>query len=64
MKCPRDVDRKCFDEMMECIPKGFVFMRSYRSSFSRHFVFKVKRKPKTPQEIPQGETFQTACPLK
>ena len=63
-KCPRDVEKHIYDDMMECIPKGFVFVKSYRGDGRLHFVFLVKRKAKTPDEIPAGELFETACPLK
>ena len=64
MKCPRDVNPWVFNEMMECIPRGFVLKKSYLDGDRRHFVFLVKRKAKTPHEIPAGETFETACVLK
>ena len=64
IKCPRDVEPKAFRDMMDVIPKGFVYQKSYIEDGARHFVFLVKRRPRTPQEIPQGETFITSCNLK
>ncbi len=65
MKCPPDVDREHFEAMLETVPDGFTFKRSYvyvpkdcDSPLWRNFVFVATRRVR---EFKKGNELELSC---
>ena len=69
MKCPKDISRDDFDEMLASVPKGFVLKSTHipKSRFVspmwREFVFFAEKEPKPGYNLKRGDTLTLSCVL-
>lgn len=66
-RCPRDVKAEHFEEMLNSVPEGFVFKRTWipksGPSFWRDFEFVAKKQPKPGYGLKLGDSLTLSCVL-
>ena len=64
MRCPSDVDRRLFNEMLDSVPADSTLRSSKRWRWWREFTFIITGNPSKTSGFKRGDEFILSCPLK